>query len=166
VKEETPDMESVVVRGVSLDREQAKITVAGVPDRPGFAARIFSALAAASINIDMIIQNISAEGVTDISFTVGREEMNKARLVIEPIARDLGCREVSAREGLAKVSIVGIGMKSHSGVAASMFESLAEKGINIEMISTSEIKISVIISEKKAEEAVLAVHKRFGLGTL
>jgi len=164
VKEETPDMESVVVRGVSLDRNQAKITVGGVPDKPGFAARIFTALAAASVNIDMIVQNVSEQGVTDISFTVSREELHKAQQVIEPIAREIGCKSTNAREGLAKVSVVGIGMRSHSGVAANMFEALAEKGINIEMISTSEIKISVIISETYAEEAVRAVHNKFGLG--
>ena len=163
VKEETPDMESVVVRGVSLDRHQAKITVAGVPDKPGFAARIFSALATAAVNIDMIIQNVSAEGVTDISFTVARDEVNKSMQAIKPIAKEIGSRGVNAREELAKLSIVGIGMKSHSGVAASMFEALAQHGINIEMISTSEIKVSVVISEQRADEAVRAVHKRFGL---
>ncbi len=163
VKSETPDMESVVVRGVSLDRKQAKITITGVPDKPGFASRLFRALADAAINVDMIVQNISAAGVTDISFTVGSDELDKARRAAQPVITTLGATGMLAQEGIAKLSIVGIGMKSHSGVAAKMFESLAAAGVNIQMISTSEIKVSVIIEESLADQAVRAVHDAFGL---
>ncbi len=164
VKGEDDSMEQVVVRGVSLDRHQAKITVAGVPDKPGVAAKLFGALAGANVNVDMIVQNVSASGVTDISFTVNRDELPKARVAVGPLVSALGAAGFSAMEGIAKISVVGIGMRSHGGVAAGMFQALAAAGLNIRMISTSEIKISVIVDEENAERGVAAVHEKFGLG--
>jgi aspartate kinase len=165
VKEETASMEDVVVRGVSLDRNQAKITVAGVPDRPGVAARWFTALAAANINVDMIVQNVSAAGVTDISFTVPKDELPKVRKVCDPIVAEIQAAGINAQEGIAKLSVVGIGMRSHGGVAATMFEALSKAGANIQMITTSEIKISVIVDEAVAPDGVRAVHEAFGLSS-
>jgi len=144
VKEETKSMESVVVRGVALDKNQAKVTIVGVPDRPGVAAQIFKALADKAINVDMIVQNVShgaASPTTDISFTVERADLPKARRVIEGLKDQVGFIDIQTNENIAKLSIVGVGMRSHSGVAAKMFETLAKEGINIQMISTSEIKI-------------------------
>ena len=163
VKEETQSMEKVVVRGVSLEKNQAKITIAGVPDKPGIAVKIFSALAANQINIDMIVQNVSAAGITDISFTLNKDELSKARRTVEPVVKEVGATGLLAQEGIAKISVVGIGMRSHGGVAASMFEALAEAGVNIQMISTSEIKISVTVNENQAAQGVQAVHKKFQL---
>lgn len=164
VKEETKSMESVVVRGVALDRNQAKITIVGVPDRPGIAAQIFKALADGAINVDMIVQNV-AHGTqaptTDISFTVERADLLKARKIIDGLKPAIGFTDVITTENIAKLSIVGVGMRSHSGVAAKMFETLAKEGINIEMISTSEIKISVVIDVAKGEQAMRAVHAAF-----
>lgn len=164
VKEETPKMEDVVIRGVAVDKNQAKVTIAGVPDRPGIAARVFKAIADANINIDVIVQNVSENGLTDISFTVAANEAGKAARVLEPVVREIGAREVRSTDGIAKLSVVGIGMRSHPGVAAKMFETLAKEGINIDMISTSEIKISVIIKLADADRATRAVHDAFGLG--
>lgn len=164
VKEETKDMESVVIRGVSLDKNQAKITLVGVPDRPGVAARIFRTLAEAAINVDMIVQNVShgaASPTTDLSFTIDKPDLPKAEKVIEGIKKEVGIKKVQANQAIAKLSIVGVGMRSHSGVAARMFDTLAREGINIDMISTSEIKISVIIELAKADEAARAVHAAF-----
>jgi len=164
VKEETKSMEDVVVRGVSIDKNQAKITVEGVPDQPGRAARIFKALSEAAINVDMIVQNVSHAGgvrVTDISFTVDKPDLLKASKVIDSIRPDLAFTNVSTDESIGKLSIVGVGMRSHSGVAARMFETLASEGVNIGMISTSEIKISVIIDSKDGDRAVKAVHQAF-----
>lgn len=163
VMEEKQNMEAVVVRGVSLERNQAKITVGDVPDRPGFAARIFTPIAEAKIIIDMIVQNTSADGTTDISFTLSRDELPKAKAVLEEALKDWGV-DISTEEQVAKVSAVGIGMRSHSGVAAQMFRSLSDAGINIKMISTSEIKTAVIVDEDKVEAAARAVHDGFGLG--
>lgn len=163
VKEETQSMEKVVVRGVSLEKNQAKVTIAGVPDKPGIAVKIFSALAADHINIDMIVQNVSADGITDISFTLNKDELPKARRTVEPVVKEVGATGLLAQEGIAKISVVGIGMRSHGGVAASMFEALAEAGVNIQMISTSEIKISVTVNENLAAQGVQAVHKKFQL---
>jgi aspartate kinase len=157
-------MEDVVVRGVSLDKNQAKVTLFGVPDQPGRAARIFKALSEAAINVDMIVQNVSHAGgvrVTDISFTVDKPDLLKASKVIDGIRPDLAFTNVSTDESIGKLSIVGVGMRSHSGVAARMFETLASEGINIGMISTSEIKISVIIDSKDGDRAVKAVHQAF-----
>lgn len=164
VKEETKNMEDVVIRGVALDKNQAKVTLVAVPDRPGVAARIFKALAEATINVDMIVQNVShGSGTpsTDLSFTVDKPELLKARQVIDGLKSEIGFREAIADEKIGKLSIVGVGMKSHSGVAAKMFETLAKEGVNIDMISTSEIKISVVIDLAKGEAATRAVHAAF-----
>jgi aspartate kinase len=164
VKEETISMEDVVIRGVSLDKNQAKVTLVAVPDRPGVAAQIFKTLGDASINVDMIVQNIShGTGVpaTDLSFTVEKAELLKVRKVIDGLKPEVGFSDVIADEKIGKVSIVGVGMKSHSGVAGKMFDSLARAGINIGMISTSEIKISVVVELDKAETATRALHEAF-----
>jgi len=164
VKEETASMEDVVIRGVSLDKNQAKVTLVAVPDKPGVAARIFNALADATINVDMIVQNVShGAGVpaTDLSFTVDKADALKATKVIETLKGEVGYHEAISDEKICKLSIVGVGMRSHSGVAAKMFETLAEEGVNIGMISTSEIKISVIIDLAKGEQAMRAVHRVF-----
>ncbi len=164
VKEESKSMEAVVVRGVALDKNQAKITIVAVPDRPGVAARIFKALADAAINVDMIVQNIShgsGAPTTDISFTLDKPDLLKAQKVIDGLQAEVGYRQAIANEKIGKLSIVGVGMRSHSGVAAKMFETLAREGINIDMISTSEIKVSVIIDLTKGEQAKKALHGAF-----
>ncbi|HEV8543168.1 MAG TPA: aspartate kinase [Verrucomicrobiae bacterium] len=164
VKEETQSMEDVVIRGVSLDKNQAKVTLVGVPDQPGVAARIFKALGDATINVDMIVQNIShgaGAPSTDISFTVDKPDLLKATKVIEALKTEVGLRQVIADENIGKLSIVGVGMRSHSGVAAKMFETLAQNHVNIGMISTSEIKISVVIDLQRGEDAMRAVHQAF-----
>ncbi len=163
VKEETAKMEDVVIRGVALDRNQAKVTIAGVPDQPGIAAQVFQTVADANLNIDVIVQNVSEKGTTDISFTVAANEAGKAAATVEPLVPQIGAREVIATGDIAKLSIVGIGMRSHTGVAARMFKALAEAKVNIEMISTSEIKVSVIIELADAETAARAIHDAFGL---
>ena len=164
VTEETDSMEAVVIRGVALDKNQAKVTLVGVPDQPGMAARVFSSLAKVAINIDMIVQNIShgtATPATDLSFTVDKPDLAKAQKVIGEMQVDVKFAEVIADEDIAKVSVVGVGMRTHSGVAAKVFEMLGENGINIEMISTSEIKISVVVEGAKGEEATRALHTAF-----
>ncbi|HEY4983428.1 MAG TPA: aspartate kinase, partial [Verrucomicrobiae bacterium] len=166
VKEETKSMEGVVVRGVSLDKNQAKVTLVGVPDKPGVAARIFKALGDAAVNVDMIVQNVShgspdKVGATDLSFTMDKPDLLKAQKVIEGLKKELGFRDVLTTEKIGKLSIVGVGMKSHTGVAAILFETLAKEGVNIDMISTSEIKISVVIDLAKGEAAMKAVHAAF-----
>jgi aspartate kinase len=164
VKEETKSMEDVVIRGVSLDKNQAKVTLVGVPDKPGVAAQIFKALADVTINVDMIVQNVShgtGSPSTDISFTVDKPELLKATKVIDGLKAEVAFREVIADENIGKLSIVGVGMRSHSGVAAKVFETLARHSVNIDMISTSEIKISVVIDLKRGEEAMRAVHDAF-----
>jgi len=163
VKEETKSMEGVVVRGVSLDKNQAKITLVAVPDKPGVAARIFKALGDATVNVDMIVQNIShgsGAPATDLSFTLDKPDLLKAQKVIDALKNEIGFGKVITSE-IGKLSIVGVGMKSHSGVAGKMFETLAKEGVNIEMISTSEIKISVVIDLAKGEHAMKAVHAAF-----
>jgi aspartate kinase len=164
VKEETRSMEGVVVRGVTADKNQAKVTLVGVPDKPGVAARIFKAIGDANVNVDMIVQNIShgsGAPATDLSFTVDKPDVLKAQKVIEQLKAEIGFARVISTENIAKLSIVGVGMKSHSGIAGKMFDVLAREGVNIDMISTSEIKISVIIDLAKAEAAVRAVHAAF-----
>lgn len=165
VREETMSMESVVIRGVSLEREQAKVTITGVNDRPGTAGKIFGAIARANINVDMIVQNVSKTGITDISFTVHKNDFAKAEAALTPVLPELGDEvAIGAEGGIAKLSVAGIGMKSHSGVAAEMFAALSEAGVNIEMISTSEIKITVTVAEEQIEEAARVVHDAFNLG--
>jgi len=163
VKEETAGMEQVVVRGVSVERNQAKVTVTHVPDKPGCAARLFTALADANVMIDVIVQNVSASGSTDISFTMNRDELEKIGDMLDRVAKEIGAGQVSKQEGIAKLSVVGIGMRTHSGVAAKLFEALAKGGINIQMISTSEIKIAVILEEARIAEAAKLAHSAFGL---
>ncbi|HWB05321.1 MAG TPA: aspartate kinase [Verrucomicrobiales bacterium] len=164
VTQENMSMESVVIRGVSLEKDQAKITITSLPDQPGNAARVFKAIGDANLNIDMIIQNTGREGEARISFTLHKNDLKKARAVLEAAVKSISDKvEVSATDGIAKVSAVGIGMRSHSGVAAIMFGALGEAGINIDMISTSEIKIAVIVDEKDQENAVRTVHAAFKL---
>ena len=156
-------MEKVAVSGVTCDRNQAKITIIGVPDRPGIAAKIFGPVADANIVVDMIIQNVSQESLTDISFTVPRPDVKKTIEMMRNVVKDIGARELEVKEDIAKVSVVGVGMRSHSGVAVRMFSVLSKEGINILMISTSEIKISCVIDAKYAELAVRALHRAFEL---
>ena len=163
VKEESAGMEQVVVRGVSVERNQAKVTVSQVPDKPGCAARLFTSLADAHVMIDVIVQNVSAAGSTDISFTMNRDELEKIGDLLDRVAMEIGAGKVSKQDGIAKLSVVGIGMRTHSGVAAKLFEALAKGGINIQMISTSEIKIAVILDEQMIADAAKLTHTAFGL---
>ena len=157
-------MEGVVVSGVAARKDEAKVTLRDVPDKPGVAARIFQALAEGDVNVDMIIQNVSREGFTDLSFTVMQSDLAKTLKITRQIGRRVGAGEVSTDQDVAKLSIVGIGMRSHSGVAARMFDALAKERINIEMISTSEIKISCVIRKQHADRATRTLHDAFGLG--
>ncbi len=163
VTKEDADMEAVAVAGVTGDRNQAKITVVGVPDKPGIAARIFGEVARAHINVDMIIQNIGQGALTDLSFTVPRVDLKKAVSIIQDVAKEIDAKSVSVTDSIAKVSLIGVGMRSHSGVASKMFDVLSREGINIMMISTSEIKISCVIDEKYLELAMRSLHSAFGL---
>ncbi len=156
-------MEDIVVSGVTLRKDEAKVTIRDVPDKPGMAAQIFRELATKDINVDMIVQNVSREGSTDLSFTVVKSELPATLRVTRSVSHRIGAGEVTTDEGVAKVSIVGLGMRSHSGVAARMFEAMAKERINIEMISTSEIKISCLIRAQHAERSVRVLHKIFGL---
>jgi len=164
VMQETKAMEKEVISGVTYNKDEAKVTVRGVPDRPGVASILFSKLAKVGLNVDMIIQNIGEKGHSDVSFTVNRSELKKTMKVVTEAAKTLKPAGVISDEKIAKVSVVGVGMKSHSGVAAKMFQALAETGVNILMISTSEIKISVVINEKDVAKAVAAIHDKFKLG--
>ncbi len=164
ISKEVKAMEDIVVSGVALNKDEAKVTICDVPDKPGIAAKIFKDLAKGDVNVDMIVQNVSRTGATDISFTVPGSDLNRTIKVSNEISAKVGAGEVTFDKDIAKVSIVGIGMRSHSGVAASMFDALASSGINIEMISTSEIKISCVVNKKYGEKAVRAIHKKFGLG--
>jgi len=156
-------MEQVLISGIAFNRDEAKLTVVGVPDRPGIAYRVLGPMAGAHINIDMIIQNVGADGTTDLTFTVHRSECAKALELLKNTAKELSAREVTVDDRIVKLSVVGVGMRSHAGVAATMFQTLAAEGINIQMISTSEIKISVVVEEKYLELAVRSLHKAFGL---
>jgi len=158
-------MEGVLISGAALDADEAKVTIDDVPDRPGVAASIFKALAAEAINVDMIVQNVSHEGTTDMSFTTPLEDLPRLEAVLDALARDIDAVGFSVDDGIAKLSLVGAGMKTHPGVAADMFDVLAGEGINIEMISTSPIRISCVIRKADAERALRAVHDRFGLGS-
>jgi aspartate kinase len=164
ISREVRAMEEIVVSGVALTKDEAKVTICDVPDKPGIAAKIFKDIAKQDINVDMIVQNVSRTGATDLSFTVPASDLNKTIKVAREISAKVRSGDVTFDKEIAKVSIVGIGMKSHSGVAANMFEALASKGINIEMISTSEIKISCVVNKKRGEDAVRAIHSKFGLG--
>jgi aspartate kinase len=163
VVREDKDMEKVVVSGVAYDKNQARITITEVPDKPGIASKLFESITDAGIIVDMILQNTSAYGFTDITFTVERAVFRKAMKLVRKVAKDVGAKRVLGDEGIAKVSIVGVGMRSHAGVASKMFTTLANENINIMMISTSEIKISCVIHEKYTELAVRALHDAFGL---
>ena len=164
VKEETKSMEAVVVRGVSIEKNQAKVTVRGVPDQPGVAASVFNALAEAGVIIDMIVQNVSKDGTTDISFTLNKDELPKIEKTLGPVAKQINASGIETQSGIGKLSVIGVGMRSHSGVAAKMFEALSKAGINIVMISTSEIKTAVIVEEDKLSQGANVVHEAFGLG--
>jgi aspartate kinase len=161
---EDKDMEQVVVSGIAYNVNEAKLTIRGVPDRPGIASRIFGAIAEANIIVDMIIQNVGADNSADITFTVPKSDLGKARQILDGIKGELGAADVTADENIAKVSIVGVGMRSHAGVASQMFRALASEGINILMISTSEIKVSCAIERKYTELAVRVLHDTFELG--
>jgi len=164
VTREEKEMEKEVVSGVTYDRDQAKITVIHVPDRPGVAARLFIPLSDHNILVDMIIQNASIQGHTDLTFTVSRKDVREATRIISEVVRDVGAEKFEVDDNVAKVSIIGVGMISHSGVAARMFATLAREGINIMMISTSEIKVSCVVEAKYTELAVTVLHDAFGLG--
>ncbi len=161
--EDNTVMEQPVVSGIAFNRDEAKLTISGVPDTPGSALRILKPISSANIEVDMIVQNVGADNRTDFTFTVHRNDFRRAQEVLEQVGRDLGAREVNGDTKIAKVSIVGVGMRSHAGVATQMFEALSNEGINIQMISTSEIKISVVINEKYLELAVRALHSAFDL---
>jgi aspartate kinase len=161
--EENDKMEQAIISGIAFNRDEAKITVLGVPDRPGIAYQILGPVGEANIDVDMIIQNVGADGTTDFTFTVHRNEYKKALEVLKGVQSHIGAREISGDDRIAKVSVIGVGMRSHAGIASNMFRTLAEEGINIQMISTSEIKISVVIDEKYMELAVRVLHKAFGL---
>ena len=157
-------MEEVLVSGVALNQNEAKVTIFKVPDQPGVAAKIFKKLADANVNVDMIIQNKTETQTTDLSFTVAKTDLNRSLRVVQKAAAEVGAGRVSCDEKIAKISVVGVGMRSHSGVASKMFGALAKHKINIDMISTSEIKISCVVEERKGREAVRAIHKESDLG--
>jgi len=161
--EEDQNMEQASISGIAFNRDEAKITILGVPDRPGIAYQILGPVGDANIDVDMIVQNVSHDGMTDFSFTVHRNDYQKTLRILEPIVKHIKARGVESGDKIAKVSVVGVGMRSHAGIASAAFRTLAEEGINIEMISTSEIKISIVINEKYVELAVRALHKAFGL---
>lgn len=158
------DMEEPIISGIAFNRDEAKVTVLGVPDRPGIAYQILGPIADANIDVDMIIQNVGADGTTDFTFTVHKNELNKALAILkDKVQGHISAREIKGDDKIAKVSVVGVGMRSHVGIASQMFRTLAEEGINIQMISTSEIKIAVVIDEKYMELAVRVLHKAFEL---
>ena len=160
---EENDMEAPLISGIAFNRDEAKLTVRGVPDKPGIAYRILGDIAAANVNVDMIVQNVGADGSTDFTFTVHRGDYKKALETLQKTAGQLAAREVTGDDKIAKISVVGVGMRSHAGIASQMFKTLADEGINIQMISTSEIKISVVVEEKYLELAVRTLHSSFGL---
>ncbi len=164
VMKEDADMETVLVSGIAFNKNEAKISVLKVPDTPGIASKLFSPLSEANITVDMIIQNVSHDGLTDMTFTVPRTDFKKALKIVEESAEKIGAEKVISNENIAKVSIIGVGMRSHSGIASKMFATLAAEGVNIQMISTSEIKVSCIIDDKYTELAVRVLHDAFDLG--
>ncbi|QWF69956.1 aspartate kinase [Methylomonas paludis] len=160
---EETEMERALISGIAFNRDEAKLTLTGVPDLPGVASKILGPIAAENIEVDMIVQNVGERGTTDFTFTVNRNDFLRAKAILEEVCANLGGKQVSADNSIVKVSIVGVGMRSHAGIASTMFKVLADEGINIQMISTSEIKISVVINEKYLELAVRALHTAFGL---
>jgi len=163
VKEEIAYMEQVIVRGIAADKDQVKIVVSGIADKPGSAARVFRALADANVNVDMIVQNAGHQGVANLTFTVPKADTTRAVKALDPVLTHIGGGSVAVQDRIAKLSVVGVGMKTHSGVAATLFQALADVGTNIDLISTSEIKISVVVDLDRADEAVRAAHAAFGL---
>jgi aspartate kinase len=161
--EEDENMEQAIISGIAFNRDEAKITVLGVPDRPGIAYQILGPVGEANVDVDMIVQNVGHDGLTDFSFTVHRNDYQKTLKTLEPVVKHIQARGIISGDKIAKVSVVGVGMRSHAGIASTAFRTLAEEGINIEMISTSEIKISVVIDEKYTELAVRVLHKAFNL---
>lgn len=161
--EELSTMEQPAVSGIAFNRDEAKLTILGIPDTPGIASKILTPVGEANVEVDVIVQNIAADQTTDLTFTVNRSELAKAKSVLEQVKEELGAKEVVTDDSIVKVSIVGVGMRSHAGVAATMFKTLADENVNIQMITTSEIKISVIIDERYLELAVRSLHKAFGL---
>lgn len=164
VTREDEDMEKVVVSGVTYEKNEAKVSILRVPDKPGIASRIFGPVADSNINVDMIIQNISIDGHTDLTFTVPKTDLSQALDIVGPIGKEIGAKEIITDDNVAKVSIVGTGMRSHSGIAAMLFKALADENINIMMISTSEIKVSCVIESKYTELAIRVLHEAFDLG--
>ncbi len=162
-KEETANMEDIVIRGISLERNQAKVTIDDVRDEPGIAGRIFSTIASGNINVDMIVQSVSEHGTTDVSFTIHENDLESATRLLTPVVQEVRAAGLLSKSGVAKLSVVGIGMRSHSGVAARLFDCLGQGGINIQLISTSEIKIAVVIDGQDADRAAQLTHKEFGL---
>ena len=163
IDDKDTDMEAPMVAGIAFNRDEARIVMRGVPDMPGVAHKVIGPVSAANIEVDVIVQNVAADGTTDLTFTVHRNEFEKAKAIAEKTRDELGAREVSADDTICKVSLVGVGMRSHAGIASTMFKALADDGINIELITTSEIKISVVIAEKFMELAVRALHTALGL---
>ena len=163
VMNEDDIMERAAITGVAYNRDEAKITIKGIPDHPGIASAVFGPIAEAGLNVDVIVQNVSEVGTTDITFTVPRSDFRQALKIVRGICKDMQARDVMGDDHVAKVSIIGVGMRSHSGVASKMFSTLAGKGINIQMITTSEIKITVVVEEQHVDEAVRALHTAFGL---
>ncbi len=161
--EDDEQMEQAIISGIAFNRDEAKVTVLGVPDKPGIAYQILGPIADANIDVDMIIQNVSADGLTDFTFTVNKSELKNALKVLEKVQTQINARELISDDRICKVSVVGVGMRSHVGIASFMFKALADEGINIQMISTSEIKISVVLDEKYLELAVRVLHRAFGL---
>ncbi len=161
--EEDENMEQAIISGIAFNRDEAKITILGVPDRPGIAYQILGPIGDANVDVDMIVQNVGYDGLTDFSFTVHRNDYQKTLKTLEPVVKHIQARGIISGDKIAKVSVVGVGMRSHAGIASTAFRTLAEEGINIEMISTSEIKISVVIDEKYTELAVRVLHKAFNL---
>ncbi len=161
--EEDDNMEQAIISGIAFNRDEAKITIIGVPDKPGIAYQILGPIADANVDVDMIVQNVGHENTTDFTFTVHRNDFSRAMDIVKKIAGEIGAREVKGDDKIAKVSIVGVGMRSHVGIARNMFEALSKEGINIQMISTSEIKISVVVEDKYMELAVRILHQAFNL---
>jgi len=160
---EENEMEAPLISGIAFNRDEAKLTIRGVPDKPGIAAHILGEIGKVNINVDMIVQNVGADGTTDFTFTVHRGDYKKSMEVLKRVSQELKAREVSGDDKIVKISVVGVGMRSHAGIASQMFKTLADEGINIQMISTSEIKISVVVEEKYLELGVRALHTAFGL---